>query len=433
MLESLFSLLSAIDNFYWSYIGFSLVILGGIFFSIRSRFFQFRTVFNIVGVLKKINQASKNNSRGLNPFLLYFASVGGMVGLGNVVAIISALSIGGPGALFWFWIASFCGMLIKYSETYLGIKYREPNQNGSFNGGFLYYLKKAYKTKVPVIIAAFLLCVYSIEIFQFTVIVDTFSQAFSLNRFGVILALLGVTFYTVLGGISRLAIISSALMPLFIIIYIAMCLWVIGCHFDQLPSYFALVLKSAFTGHAAVGGFMGSTLLTAAQQGISKAVYSGDIGIGYDSIIQAETKIQEPAQQAKLSIFSLLTDNIICTLSLFVVLVTGIWKETLLPSEYVAKALSLFFPYVSFFMVGLLFLAGFTTITAYLAVGIKCADFLSKKKGKMIFLPIALFSLCFFSFFNQTKALLVMTIAGGLLMLFNLIGLFKLRNEVVFK
>lgn len=435
-IESFFTQLHIINEFFWSYIGFTLVILLGIYFSIKTRFYQFRTLGKLKQTIQELHTESKTSSEpGVHPIRLYFASVGGMVGLGNVVGVITALIVGGPGALFWLWVASFSGMLIKYSEIYLGIHFRTKNAQGGYDGGPMYYLRHAFKSSLIPIVVAVLLCIYGVEVYQFVIITDTLSTTFALPKIGVILTLVSLTLYTAIGGVNRLASVCTVLMPAFMICYMLMCFWVIGCHLEMIPGVIVTVFKSAFTGHAALGGFAGSTFLLAAQNGIARAVYSGDIGIGYDATIQSETRSQSPEKQARLAIFSLLTDSVICTLSILVVLVTGLWHQapTLLASEYVATALGLHFPYMTIFMAIFFFLAGFTTILAFFTVGMKCAKFLSHKWGERLYLIYGTGSFIFFSFFDQSKVYLIMGVSGGLLMLINIIGILKLRDKIDFK
>lgn len=433
--EAFFKYLEIIDTFFWSYIGFTIVVALGVYFTIKTKFYQFRTISQLKQTIKELQQESTQFGNGTHPIRLYFASVGGMVGLGNVVGIITALVIGGPGALFWLWVASFSGMLIKYSEIYLGVRFRVQNKQGGYDGGPMHYLRYAFKSSLVPVIVAVLLCIYGVEVYQFVIITDTLTHTFALPKMIVIGGLLLLIIYTALGGVNRLASICTILMPIFMISYTIICLWVIGNHLLMIPSILITVVKSAFTGHAALGGFAGSTFLLASQNGIARAVYSGDIGIGYDSTIQSETKSQFPEKQARLAIFSLLTDSTICSLSILVVLVTNLWHQTppLLASEYVATALGLHFPYMAIFMAIFFFLAGFTTILAFFTVGMKCAKYLSEKWGEKIYLVYGVSSFIFFSFFDQSKVILVMSISGGLLMLINLIGIIRLRDEIEFK
>lgn len=429
----LFNLLKIIDNFYWQKIGFVVTIIFGIYFTFKTRFFQFRSLLNFHKVLYEISKSDSFCKNGIHPIKLYFSSVGGMIGLGNIIGISSAIAIGGPGALFWLWIASFCGMLIKYSEVYLGVFYRIPNNKNGFDGGPMFYLGKAFKNPIIPIIVSFLICIYGVEVYQFLIITDILSESFKIKKIYTSLLLLLIIIYVAKGGIRRLSSICTYLMPVFLIGYIVACFIIIFKNINYIPEVFKLVIVSAFKGHAPIGGFLGSTIITAIQYGTSRAVYSGDIGIGYDSIIQSETKTKNPMNQAKLAIFSLLTDSLICTLTILVILLTDVWfLKNINSSEYIIIAFSKYFPNIKIFMNFFLFLAGFSTIIAFFTVGLKSASFISNRFGSRIYLFYSVFAFLFFSFFDQTEVILVMSVSGGFLMLLNLVGIFRLRNKINF-
>lgn len=433
---ALFTVLATVESFYWTYIGFTLVIAFGLYFTIKSNFYQLQVLARPIHTIRAVYKSSKGQ-KGISPFRVYFASVGGMVGLGNMVLIITAITIGGPGALFWLWIASLCGMLIKYAEIYLGMKFRIPDGHRGHHGGPMVYLGKAFKTPVlarfvPAIFCIFL-AIYGVEIIQFVVITDVITDTFNLPRFFVLGVLLFLTLYGGFGGVRRLANIATALMPPFIILYVIACLSVIIVYGAHLPSVLLTVLKSAFTGHAAVGGFVGSTMLAALRLGTARAVYSGDLGIGYDSIIQSESKAKDPGTQACLSIFGVATDTLICTMSILVVLVTGLWQENIEACHGVALALSQIFPHTYTFMALLIFSAGYTTLIAYITVGEKAMRWLFPKWGRRLYFVFATTAFITFALLDQCHAITVMSLSGGLLMLTNLIGIWKLRHEVEFK
>lgn len=435
MFDTFFDYLATVDDFLWSYVGFTLVTLFGLYFSLKTRFFQFRVLGQLKKTITDLHHDAKGGEAGMHPLRLYFASVGGMVGIGNLVGAVSAILIGGPGALFWLWIANFCGMLVKYSEIYLGMKYRVRNNRGGYDGGPMYYLKAAFGIPAIPIIVCVLLCIYGVEVVQFLVVADAISQSFSLSKHLVVGGLLAAVMYSAFGGIRRLSTICCLLMPGFIIIYVIMSLWVLGTHITEIPELLSLVFHGAFNGHAPLGGFVGSTFLIAARYGISRAVYSGDIGIGYDSIIQSESRAKKPEYQARLAIFSVFTDGIVCTMSMLLVLVTGLWKLNGIPdaTHCVSLALGTVFPAMPYFMGIFMFIAGYTTIIAYFAIGLKSARFLSPKWGETIYYIYALFAFPFFAYFDQTKVFLIMSVSGGLLMIFNLAGIVKLRKEIKFK
>jgi AGCS family alanine or glycine:cation symporter len=435
MIEFLFGILAQFDRIFWEYIGFTLVLAAGVYFTFITHGYQFTTLRHAATNIKALMHDHDPNDRGAHPIRLYFASVGGMVGLGNLVAVVTAVTIGGPGSVFWLWVASFSGMLIKYSEIYLGLKYRVHNDHDGYDGGPMYYLQAAFKSKFLPIIVCVLLCIYGVEVSQFLILTDTFSKGYSINRWLVIGVLLAAVLYVGFGGVKRLADVCTILMPPFMLLYIGMCFWVIGHHFSELLHIIPVIFKSAFAGHAAVGGFAGSTLLVAAQYGTARAVYSGDIGIGYDSIVQSESRVKSPARQARVAVFSLANDTFICTLSCLVLLVTGLWTSTdgLLPSEYIPTALGMYFPHIGIFMLVLFFLAGFTTIVGYFVVGLKCARFLHAKYGQRLYIAYAIIAFVAFSFCDQASVMLIMSSSGGLLMLCNLLGVWKLRREIKFR
>lgn len=435
-MDKVFSVIAFLDSFFWSYIGWALITASGIYLTIISKGLQFRALYNFRRNIREIfSEATAVNNNGIHPLKLYFASVGGMVGLGNIVFISTAVMIGGPGSIFWTILASLSGMLLKYSEIYLGVKYRIQNPDGSFTGGPMYFLQKAFKPKIFAYIFAFLLCLYGVEISNFLIIVDRIEHSFKFNRYAIILSFLIIVIYSSMGGVKRLANVCSVVMPVFMIGYIIISLYIIICNAGMLPGFFKNVLISAFAGQAQVGGFLGSTMILSAYLGISKSVYSGDIGIGYDSIVQSETKISKPRVQATFAIYAILTDSFICILTNIMVGVTGAWYKFnhLQPSDLVAEIISDYIPRSDFFMTLLLFFAGYTTIIAYLAAGTKCAQFIYPKYGKIIYLMYAIFAFIFFCSFSQTNVMIIMGLLSGLLVLLNVCGILKLKKDINFK
>ena len=434
-MDYLFEIIDFLSNFYWSYIGWGVICVAGVYFTIISRGLQFRAIVNFKKNIKDILlEGSSKTNAGIHPIKLYFASVGGMVGLGNIVGISTALMIGGPGSIFWTIVASVCGMLIKYSEIYLGVKHRVSNKDRGFDGGPMYYLQDAFKNNYIAYFVAFLICLYGVEVYQFTVLVDRIEYSFEFNRIAIILGLLALVIYSSVGGIKRLASICTVIMPAFMIIYIFVALYIIISNITLLPEFFATVFYSAFAGQAPIGGFVGSSMILATYHGMSKAVYSGDIGIGYDSIVQSETNIVNPKKQATLAIYALFTDTLICILTNTMLGVTGAWHNLnhLSETNVVSHTIANYFPHSNLFVTLLLFFAGFTTLIAYIATGIKCAKYLSPKYGKVIYLVYAIFAFIFFCNYSSVKILTVMGLLSGILVLINVSGMIKLRKEIKF-
>lgn len=435
MFQSIFECLSRIDAFFWSYLGFSCVAVLGCYFTFKSGFFQIRAFPMVLRTFWRLLKNKSSSETGTHPIKVFCSSVGGMIGVGNIAGIVTALQIGGPGVLFWVWMAAFLGSLIKYSEVFLGLKYRMANDKGGYDGGSIHFLRKAFQKKWVGAIACVLMCIYAAEVYQFSVLSHCISTNWHIEHLIVVFALLGLILYTVLGGIKRIGKICSWLMPIFTITYLSMGFYVIGHHLPELPGLLGDVFSSAFTGSAGLGGFVGSTVMLAMQQGISRSVYSADIGIGYDSIIQSESSAVQIAKQARLSILGVFIDNLVCTCTLLIALTSGFWNASpMLDSAMVIqKAISLYFPWQNVFMPIFIFVLVYTTLISYLFAGFKCARFLNPRYGEKVYLCFATTFLLFFSFFDQSKALLAMSLAGCMLVCLNLTGIFRLRREVSFE
>lgn len=417
-------------------LGVIMILVPGLVLTVKNRFFQFKSLGRLKRSISDLQECNSAENHGVHPLKLYFASIGGMVGLGNVVGVVTAVTIGGPGALFWLWVTALLGMMIKYSEIYLGIKFREKNSTGSYDGGPMYFLQEAFKSSFIPKLVAVLLCFYAVEIYQFTVVVDTIQNSFGITRYVAVAGLLVVVMWAAIGGVKRLSNICVVMMPPFVISYILMCLWVIGHHVTEIPEMLMSVFYSAFNGTSATGGFLGATFIIAAQQGIVRGIYAGDIGIGFDAILQSATKTKHPERQARMAFFSLLTGTIVCTMTLMTVLLSGLWKihgSNMLASEYMPTILGEYFPFIRVYMLLLFFLAAFTTLIAYYAVGRRTARFLSPKHGIKIYTVYAILAFGFFSHFDQTVPMSLMAICSVLLVTLNVTGMMRLRKHIKFK
>jgi AGCS family alanine or glycine:cation symporter len=431
MLEYFFSNLEIFDDYLWGYLGFPSIIIIGILLSIQSRFVQIRKFPHILMTFIGFLLYRNKDSRGIHPLKAFFACVGGCVGLGNVVGICTAVQIGGPGSLFWIWITAILGMIVKYSEVYLGIKYRQKNNEGGYDGGPMYYLQRVFKSSAVPSFVCLLLCIYGVEVYQFRIISSSLTENLGISEYIVVIALSIFIFISCLGGIKRVGTISSLMIPVFVVLYVGMGFFVLAKNVDLLPGIIKLVFTSAFTGHSAAGGFVGSTILLTISQGIRRGCYTGDIGIGYASVIHSESSVQNAKTQASLVIFDIFLDTIIvCTTSLLIVLVTDIWRQPIDPGFMVQTALSQYFPFMNVFMPFFVFLVGTSTINAYFCVGLKCAEFLMPKIGRKVYYLYALTSLFIFSMMDATSAQIFMSSVGGTLLVINLYGIFQLRHEI---
>lgn len=433
MVEQFFQWVGEFENFFWGWFACPAILLIGIYFTLRSRFAQIRRFPVAAKNFYTFLKCDVPKEGGVHPLKTFFASIGGCVGIGNVVAVCTAVQLGGPGALLWVWIAAGIGMVVKYAELFLGMRYRITRANGHHDGGPMYFLPHAFKQAWIPSLVAILLCIYGVEIYQFSVVTKSVSMNLGMNQYLIAGILLLLVIYAGRGGVQRVGGISSWMIPVFFLLFMGMGSYVIWRHIDQLPSVLSVVFTSAFTGHAAVGGFAGSSIVMAASQGIRRACYSGDLGVGYASVIHSESRIRNPEKQAALAFVEIFFDSfMICTMSILVILLTGVWSSGMDAELLVQEALSLHFPFMNFFMPLFLTLLGYSTIIAFFCVGLKCAQYLHPMHGRKFFYLYAVIVLPLFSFMQTSNALSVMAITQAALLVINLIGIYRLRNAVGF-
>jgi AGCS family alanine or glycine:cation symporter len=429
------SLLETIDNLLWAYAAVPALLCLGIFLTFKSRFVQLRRFPRIFSTFIE-TLGAKHDGTGVHPLKVFFTCIGGCMGIGNVVAVCTAAQIGGPGSLFWVWITAIAGMILKYSEVYLGVRHRLSDGRGGFRGGPMYYLRRAYKTSFIPKIVCLLLCVYGVEIYQFSVVTDSLSTNLNVDAYGkytIALVMISLMIAISRRGVDSVGRIALVCIPCFIVCYLGMAGWVLYQNFSAIPAVVQTIVQSAFTGHAATGAFVGSGILLTASQGIRRSCYAGDVAVGYASVIHSETGEVRPEKQASLAIVEIFLDSfVICTTSVLLVLITGVWDTPVEASMLVQNALAQYFPAMHIFMPVFLLLLGFTTIVAYFCAGIKCAEHLCPKIGRKSYYVYASCSLLFFSSMQPSQALTVMSIAAGVLLLFNLHGIYRLRHEIDF-
>ena len=290
MIQAIFDFLGSVEGKLWGFIGFPVILLFGCFLTLKSRAMQIRKfpeiVREFIGYFTGPKSTTSLANEGIGPLRAFFTSIGGCLGIGNVVGVATAVQIGGPGALFWIWVTSILGSLVKYSEVYIGIKHRRTMADGTHKGGPMFFLHDAFKSKIPSIFFCILLCLYGVEIYQFNIVATVTADAFQCHKIWTILVLLSLVFWAAKGGLKRVSAIASILVPFFISLYLIMGLWVIVNYASEIPNLLCDIFSSAFTPRAAEGGFIGSSVLLTLSRGVRSGCYSSDIGIGYASIMR---------------------------------------------------------------------------------------------------------------------------------------------------
>lgn len=436
MLEQIFPLIESLDDVFWTYGGIPMLLGLGLYLSYKSNWFQIRQLPAVFSIFKKFifQRSDSDHDRGVKPLHAFFASLGGCVGVGNVIGVCTAVQVGGPGAVFWMWIAAIIGMLVKYSEIYLGVKFRVKDEGNSYFGGPMVYLKKVPAGSFLAPLAAILLCFYGVEIYMFRVLTDSISSGWGINQYAVIGFLLFLILGIGQGGVKLVGKLSTFVIPVFLIMFSFMSSWIFFMNFARIPSVILSIFTHAFQPHAAIGAFAGSTIMLSMSHGIKRACYTGDIGIGYASTIHAETREAVPQKQASQGIVEIILDTfIICTLSVLVILLTGTWHQGISENFIIAESFAQYFPYVYMVWPLFIFLLGYSSLLSFFAAGRRSAMFLSPKYGAkfyMIFAAISFLTFSFIGTLNQCMAM--MALAGMLLLSINLYGLFFLKDEINF-
>ena len=411
-----------------------LILVVGLSFTVKSKFFQLKSLYHIRKNVKELLNLDGKEKCGVSPIRLYFASMGGIIGIGNMSLICAIIAKGGPGTVVWFWIALLLGMLIKYAEIFLSIKYR-VKKDGMLQGGPMYYMEKVSKcdhlNKILITIFCVATVVYGVEIYQFSVIVDTISDTLKLDKIYVLVPFLSLCIISAVGGVSRLANICTAIMPLFFLVYIAVSFWIMFENRGEMSNVFHLIGSSAFGADPALG--IGGGLLLTLQHGLFGVIYCGDIGIGYDGMVHSETSNKHPHKQAKVGIFDLFTNGVICTITAMVILSSGIWKTGISDTLYLQEVLIQYLPHASYFIAAIYFITGFTTVVGFLVVGNKGFRHLFPDSNKYLFFVIATIEFVACSFLSRDQVLSVMELSGALLVMSNVASIYMLRKEVEYK
>ncbi len=432
MLETL----NAIDDFVWGPPLLVLLVGTGIWLTIRLGLLQ---VFKLGSALRLIFSAKNEGSGDVNSFKALCTALAATVGTGNIVGVATAIKAGGPGALFWMWMAAFFGMATKYAECLLAVKYRTVDANGNISGGPMYYIEnglgKAYKP-LAVIFALFgVLCAY----FG----IGTFAQVNSIVEITKISAGIPVVYtgiaLTVLvaavtiGGLKSIANVAAKVVPAMALLYFLTTVGILISFADQVPAAVATVLHDAFTPTAAQGGFLGATVMLAMRSGVARGVFSNESGLGSAPIVAAAAKTKWPAEQGLVSMTGTFIDTIIiCTLTGLSLTVTGVWCGDLNGAAMTDSAFRMAFPAWGGMMllVGLVLFA-FTTILGWNYYGERCVEYLLGVKAILPYRVIFIILIACGPFLKLEEIWVLADIVNGLMAIPNLIALLALTGVVV--
>ena len=432
MLETL----NAIDSFVWGPPLLVLLVGTGILLSFRLQLLQ---VFKLPQALGLIFSAKNDGSGDVNSFKALCTALAATVGTGNIVGVATAIKAGGPGALFWMWMAAFFGMATKYSECLLAVKYRTVDANGNISGGPMYYIEnglgKKYKP-LAVMFAVFgVLCAYfGIGTFaQVNSIVEITQISAGIPVVYTGIALTVVVAAVTIGGLKSIATVAAKVVPAMALLYFLTTVGIMIVFADQVPAAIATVLNSAFTPTAAQGGFLGATVMLAMRSGVARGVFSNESGLGSAPIVAAAAKTKWAAEQGLISMTGTFIDTIIiCTLTGLSLVVSGVWCGPLNGAAMTESAFTMAFPAFGsiLLLVGLVLFA-FTTILGWNYYGERCVEYLMGVKAILPY-RIGFIILVACGPFLKLEEIWVMSdIVNGLMALPNLIALVALSGVVV--
>lgn len=433
--------LKNIDGIVWGPPLLILLVGTGIYFTFKLNFIQmFKLPLAIKYLFLNDDDKSDNEAKGeVSSFAALCTALSATIGTGNIVGVATAIATGGPGALFWMWVAAFFGMATKYAEGVLAIKYREVDENGEMSGGPMYYIEKGVGNKFLANMFAF----FGIAVALLGI--GTFGQVNSISKaalisfnipiwFTAIIITILVTLVT-LGGIKRISNVAEKIVPTMAILYIIGALLVLIFNFKAIPSAITLIIKSAFNPSAALGGTTGITISLAIQMGIGRGVFSNEAGLGSAPIAAAAAKTKYPVKQGLISMTGTFIDTIIiCTMTGLAIVLTGSFNSGLEGAAMTTFAFENGLPFAIIgkyiVNIGLIFFA-FTTIIGWNYYGERCIQYLIGIKGIKFYKIIFIALVGVGPFLSLNLVFIIADIVNGLMALPNLIGLIKLRNIVI--
>ncbi|HEM5184137.1 TPA: sodium:alanine symporter family protein [Streptococcus suis] len=430
-------LFKAINNLVWGPPLLLLLVGTGVYFTLRLGVFQ---IGKLPTAFRLIFSSDQSGQGDVSSFAALCTALAATVGTGNIVGVATAITTGGPGALFWMWVAAFFGMATKYAEGFLAIKYRTKDADGHAAGGPMHYITLGMGQKwkplaVFFAVSGVLVALLGMGTFsQVNSIASSMSSSFGLApQLVSIVTAISIAFF-IFGGIEKISDVSTKIVPFMAILYILASLIVLVVHWNELLPTLGLVLKSAFTPAAAVGGFAGATVQQAIQRGIARGVFSNESGLGSAPIAAAAAKSDNPVEQGLISMTGTFIDTlIICTLTGLTILVTGQWSVEGLEGAPLTQAAfaTVFGNTGSIALTISLVLFAFTTILGWSYYGERCIEFLFGTKS---ILPYRLVFVAMVALGGFLKLDLIWTIAdivNGLMALPNLIALLALSPVII--
>lgn len=457
MFSAINSVLETIDNLVWGVPLMVLILAGGFLLTARLGLLQMR---RLPLALKWMYKNEDGGHGEVTSFAALCTALSATIGTGNIVGVATAITTGGPGALFWMEIAAFFGMATKYSEGLLAVKYRTVAEDGHSLGGPFYYIEKGMGVKYKWLAKAFAFFGVGVGLFG----IGTFTQvngiASAVKGFfdphdlhmvkipgignyswAVIISSLILAFCVaavIIGGLKRIASVAQVIVPFMALIYIIFSITLLIFNIKEVPAAFVTIIKAAFNPSAVTGGIVGS-MIVAMQKGIARGIFSNEAGLGSAPIAAAAAQTKEPVRQGLVSMTGTFIDTIvICTMTGLSIVLTGAWKQEGLEGVQVTSYAfrnGLPFPaqLSSFVLVICLVFFAFTTILGWDYYSERCLEYLTDSNFKVIkgYRYIYILAVFIGPYMTVSAVWTIADIFNGLMAIPNMIALFALSGVIV--
>ena len=478
-MDALYNVVVAINTYLSNYILIILLVGVGLFFTIRTKFVQVRCfgegMKNVFGNIKLKGSKSEG---GMSSFQALATAVAAQVGTGNIVGACGAILVGGPGAIFWMWIIAFLGMATIYAEAVLAQHTRVTNEDGTIEGGPIYYIKAAFKGAFGKFLAVFFAIAIVIALgfvgamVQSNSIASNFANVFT--SMGVdatftfagmelnwIMMIVGVAVaviagFVLIGGVKRLASVTEKLVPVMALLYIVGGLFVLAINITDVPAAFGMIFKYAFSTNALIGGAIGAAIAKAITQGAKRGLFSNEAGMGSTPHAHALANVKKPHDQGTTAMIGVFIDTfVVLTMTALVVISTLFCSGVISPANYIdgeymgaiSKAtmaqdafgmtFAKLFGETAGMMIGNIFVAvcllffAFSTILSWNYFGKVNFTYLFGKKSVTVYSIIAIVFVFLGSVFQNDLVWELTDMFNNLMVLPNAIALFALGGVVV--
>ncbi len=432
-MDAIAKFLDKVSGFVWGVPLLVLLVGTGIFLTFRLSFIQVRLLpYSLKQIFTR--KHDKKADGDISQFQALMTAMAATVGVGNIVGVATAVFMGGPGAIFWMWLAGFFGMATKYGEAILAVKYRVKDSKGKMAGGPMYYLEHGLKQKwLGVLFAVFgALAAFGIgNGTQSKAVADVMNNTFNVPHYITGIALVVFGALVILGGIKSIGRVTAFFVPIMALFYFIAGAIVVIMNLNLVPEAFALIFKDAFTGQAAAGGAIGAVI----RFGVARGLFSNEAGLGSAPIAAAAAKTDYPGRQALISMTQVLFDTlIICSITGVTIVMSGKWQDKSIDAgALTAEAFGSFLGSAGPLIVaiGLIFFAT-STILGWSYYGEKCFQYLFPKHGFVLAYRIIFVAFIFVGAVASLDVVWALAdVLNGLMAIPNLIGLLGLSGIII--